>query len=374
MITKTKVDALKPGEVLWDSQVGGFCCRARKTTKTYSVFRSVNGRKQRFTIGRHGDITADQARKEAKRIVAELALGRDPAAHSASKNEMTVKDLGNLFLEQHVAGLKPNSRLDYERQLRLHILPALGKVPARALTRKDVLALHRKMRDTPPAANHVVRVLSAMYNFAKDNEYLNVDNPASRVKQYKEAKRETYLSQDQITRLWGVLDDFKHQRIADLVRLLLLTGCRKGELLNLEWSHVDLERGVLNLPDSKTGAKTIILSPDAEAIFSRLGRDNPDGYVWPGDNGSLAGNALTWHWERIRAQAGLDQVRLHDLRHSFASLAISAGVPLATVGGLMGHKDLKSTQRYAHLDDPALRAGAAVVGAAVNGIAKGKRK
>lgn len=370
MITKAKVDAMTPGDVLWDSQIGGFCCRARKASKTYSVFRSVNGRKQRFTIGKHGDITADQARKEAKRIVAELALGRDPASQNTSKSEMTVQDLGNLFLEQHVAGLKPNSRLDYERQLRLHILPALGKLPAKAVARKDVLALHRKMRQTPPAANHVVRVISAMYNFAKHNEYLDVNNPASRVKQYKETKRETYLSQGQVARLWGVLDNFKHQGIADLVRLLLLTGCRKGELLNLEWAQVDLERGVLNLPDSKTGSKQVVLSPDAVAIFKRLGRDNPNGYVWPGDNGSLAGNALTWHWDHIRKQADLEGVRLHDLRHSFASLAISAGVPLATIGGLLGHKDLKSTQRYAHLDDPALRAGAAAVGQAINSNSK----
>jgi integrase len=209
-----------------------------------------------------------------------------------------------------------------------------------------------------------------MYNFAKDNEYLNVDNPASRVKQYKENKRETYLSPSQVERLWGVLDDFKHQHMADLIRLLLLTGCRKGELLNLEWDHVDLERGVLNLPDSKTGSKQVVLSPDAMAIFKRLGRDNREGHVWQRVNGSLAGNALTWHWERIRAQAGLDHVRPHDLRHSFASLAISAGVPLATIGGLLGHKDLKSTQRYAHIDDPALRAGAAAVGAAVIGNGK----
>jgi integrase len=370
MITKTKVDAMKNGDVMWDSQIGGFCCRARKTSKTYSVFKSVNGRKQRFTIGRHGDVTADQARKEAKRIVAELALGRDPAPQNTNTKEMTVKDLADLFLDQHVAGLKPNSRLDYERQLRLHILPVLGKLPAKAVARKDVLALHRKMRDTPPAANHVVRVISAMYNFAKDNEYLDVTNPASRVKLYKENKRETYLNPSQVERLWDVLDDFPHQRIADLVRLLLLTGCRKGELLNLEWADVDLERGVLNLPDSKTGSKQVVLSPDAQAIFNGLGRANREGYVWQGENGSIAGNALTWHWERIRAQAGLDHVRLHDLRHSFASLAISAGVPLATIGGLLGHKDLKSTQRYAHLDDPALRAGAAAVGQAINSNGK----
>lgn len=365
-ITKKAVDQLQPKATLWDDKTRGFYCQAGTRFKSYGVFRWFQGRKRRWVLGKHGDLTPDQARREAQRIVAEIALGRDPYP-AQPKGGMSVADLCDKFLEQYVVRLKPNSRKDYERQIRMRVLPAWGTKSISALTRADVMELHNSMAGTPYVANHTKRIISAMFNFAKDHGYYTGENPASRIKQFKEVPRTRYLSQGEIERLLGVLDTYHNQRIADLVRLLLLIGTRKGELLSLRWEHVDLERGVLNLPDSKTGAKVVILNPDAQAVFKRLGRGDFGGYVWPGDRGSITAPALDWHWQRVRQQAGLQGVRLHDLRRSFASVCASNGVQLQVVGALLGHKDLKSTQRYAYLYDETLRDAAAVVGKAING-------
>jgi integrase len=280
---------------------------------------------------------------------------------------MTVAQLSKVFLEQHAARLKPNSRLDYERQLRLHILPAFGKLAVGAVAHRDVMTLHSKMADTPVAANHVKRVIHKLFEFAKDMGFHSGDNPASRVKQYKEQPKERYLSHDEVGRLLVVLDDYQDQHVSAAIKLLLLTGCRKSEITTLEWDHVNLDRGLLVLPDSKTGAKAVVLSPDAVAVLAGIQRLDGCPWVIPSRTGKGCQQGLQWHWQAIRSAAGLDGVRLHDLRHSFASLAVSAGVPLATIGGLLGHKDLKSTARYAHLFDDALRDGAAAVGQAVKG-------
>jgi integrase len=366
-ITKRTVDAMQPGDTIRDDKLTGFECRCRKRYKTYSVLRRFGGKKQRWTIGKHGDLTPDQARKEAQRIIAEIALGRDPAPQRDKPDGMTVAQLSKVFLEQHAARLKPNSRLDYERQLRLHILPAFGKLAVGAVAHRDVMTLHSKMADTPVAANHVKRVIHKLFEFAKDMGFHSGDNPASRVKQYKEQPKERYLSHDEVGRLLVVLDDYQDQHVSAAIKLLLLTGCRKSEITTLEWDHVNLDRGLLVLPDSKTGAKAVVLSPDAVAVLAGIQRLDGCPWVIPSRTGKGCQQGLQWHWQAIRSAAGLDGVRLHDLRHSFASLAVSAGVPLATIGGLLGHKDLKSTARYAHLFDDALRDGAAAVGQAVKG-------
>ena len=387
-ITKRAVDALAAGRsdvFLWDTEIKGFGLKATPAgNKVYILQYRMGGRgapTKRVTIGRHGTLTPEQARVAAGRMAGAIKGGADPAAiRAAEKGAPTVSGLAARFLAEHVATkAKPRTAAEYERLIGKIILPALGRRRVRDVTRADVARLHHEYRKAPYEANRVLAVLSKMMNLAeKWGERPDGFNPCRHVEKYRERKRERFLSEAELARLGGVLaaaerDGSEGPYAVAAVRLLALSGARLTEILTLRWEHVDFERACLRLPESKTGAKTIYLSPPALALLSSLPRIEGNPYVIPGERTGEHLVNLEKPWRRIRARAELADVRLHDLRHSFASFGAGAGLGLPVIGALLGHTQAATTQRYAHLAaDPLKRASDLIGGRIAAAMGNGK--
>ena len=381
-ITKRTVDALRAAAdgrevVLWDSEIKGFGVRVRRGVKTYVLQYRVGGGRdaplRKLTIGKHGSPwTADEARAEARRLLGLVAHGKDPAgAKAAAKAAPTVSELAQRFLTEHVeAKRKPWTAREYRRLLDHVILPALGSKRAVDLTRQDVTRLHHARRATPTEANRALAVLSTMMNLAERwGERADGSNPCRHVGKYPERRRERFLSAQELARLGDVLAGYPRGRRmetacgyhAAAIKLLVFTGARLGEVLSLQWQWIDWERGKARLPDSKTGAKTLHLPPPALAVLAELPRVEGNPHVIVGGKTGAALVNLEKPWRAIRKAAGLDDVRLHDLRHSFASTAASGGMGLPIIGKMLGHTQAQTTQRYAHLASDPVKAAAATV-------------
>ena len=377
-ITKRAVDALRSAAdgrelVLWDTELAGFGVRVQRgDAKSYILrYRAGRGRTaplRKLTIGRHGSPwTPDQARTEAKRLSGLVAHGKDPAgAKAAAKAAPTVADLAQRFLDEHAESKrKARTAAEYRRLLGKIILPALGKRKVAEITRAEITKLHHGNRAAPYQANRVLAVLGKMFSLA-ERWGLRPDgsNPCRHVERFAERKRERFLSAAELGRLGDILADYDGSPYyAAAIKLLVFTGARLGEVLGLRWEWIDFERGEARLPDSKTGAKTIHLPPPALAVLAELPRveSNPHAIV-----GGVAGAPLVnlqKPWRAIRKAARLEDVRLHDLRHAFASIAVSSGMGLPIIGKMLGHTQAQTTQRYAHLaSDPVKAAAAAVAG------------
>jgi len=377
-ITKRSVDALRAEAdgaeaVLWDSELKGFGVRVQRGgAKSYVLhYRVGTGRGaplRKLTIGRHGSPwTPETARKEAKTLLGMIEDGADPAADKMARREApTIAELAERFLAEHAeAKRKGSTAAEYRRLLNKIILPALGKRKAADVTRADVTKLHHANRAAPYQANRLLAVLSKMFNLA-ERWGLRSDgsNPCRHVEKFAERKRERMLSPAELARLGDALaaHDGSPYAVA-AVKLLVFTGARLGEVLGLKWEWIDFERGEARLPDSKTGAKTLHLPPPALAVLAVLPRLDGNPYVIAGAKEGAALVNLEKPWRAIRKPAGLDDVRLHDLRHAFASVAASSGMGLPIIGKMLGHTQAATTARYAHLaSDPVKAAAAAVAG------------
>jgi len=383
-LTKREVDKHKPkgrDYFVWDDQLPGFGVRVFASgAKSYLVQYRQGGRTRRATIGKHGVFTPEQARLQAKILLGDVAKGGDPAEDRFIKHkDPTVSALIDLYLKEGPQ-TRPNKKASSweadTRNLYNHVRPLLGNRKLRSLKKSDVQRFQadvtsgktkRKAEKTKPRGKSVVRggasvgarataTLRAMLSFAVERGLLP-HNPASGVQLNKGRRMERFLSPEELKELGKVLAKEEHKTehiwVVAAIRLLILTGCRKGEVLNLKWSHVDLERCVLRLPDSKTGAKIVPIGQPVIDLLEKLPRLAGSEYVLPSvkSDGPLVG--LQKAWEGIRAKAKLGDVRLHDLRHSFASIAVAGGASLYMVGKILGHKDTRTTQLYAHLaDDP----------------------
>ena len=388
-ITKRAVDALKPGAdgaeaVLWDTEVKGFGVRVQRGgTKSYIVhYRTGSGRRaplRKLTIGKHGaPWTPEQARSEAKRLLGIVETGADPAADKIARKEApTLGDLAERFLAEHAeAKRKASTATEYRRLLDRIILPALGKRKVIEITRQDVGKLHHSLRQAPYQANRVLAVLSKMFNLA-EHWGLRPDglNPCRHVEKFGERKRERMLSSAELGRLGEALSAHAGSPYtAAAVKLLVFTGARLNEVLSLRWDWIDFDRGEARLPDSKTGAKTLHLPPPALSVLAELPRLDGNPHVIVGHKTGAAMVNLEKPWRAIRATAGLDDVRLHDLRHAFASVAASSGMGLPIIGKMLGHTQAATTHRYAHLaSDPVKAAAAAVAGKIAAAMGSGSR-
>jgi integrase len=382
-ITKRTVDQVAAG-VTWDREIKGFGVRCRQSGAKYYVLKMrVGGRQRWITIGRHGSPwTPDTARREAQRLLGLKATGQDPATdRDRQKGAVTIAELGTRFLEEYVVQhCKPRTAEEYQRVIKSYIVPVLGKHRIDDLTRADVAGLHHKLRDRPYQANQSIRVLSKMMNLAEEWG-LRTDgrNPCRHVKKFKELKRERYLTMEELRQLGKVLSDAQGAQtespfVLVAIGLLILTGARLREILTLRWEHVDLQHGVLRLPDSKTGAKPIYLSTAAINMLRTMPsmQDNP--FVIAGKNTGAPLINLQNPWRRIRAKAGLDDVRIHDLRHSFASVAAGTGMSLPMIGKLLGHTQASTTQRYAHLAADPVRAASNLIGSEISAAMNGKKR
>jgi integrase len=381
-ITKRAVDRLTPGAFLWDR---GFGIKGNADgSKSYLLSYRIGRRKRRYTIGTHGSPwTPDSARKEATRLLALVASGVDPMAmKSAVRAAPTVRELVERFLREHAdAKRKATTAKRYRGILEKLVIPAIGNIAVTDVTRADIAALHHRLRDTPVTANRMVLVVSKMFNLA-ERWGLRPDgtNPARHVERYREQSRERYLSADEFRRLGEALATAATEPVLvpgeteprllspfalAAIKLLIYTGARRSEILTLKWEHVDLERGVLALPDSKTGRKPVFLNAPARDVLAALPRIDGNPYVIAGarDKAHLVNVSETWY--AVRALAGLKDVRLHDLRHSLASVGAGAGLSLPVIGGLLGHTQAQTTKRYAHLAADPLRPAAELVGARI---------
>ncbi|MCB1507071.1 MAG: tyrosine-type recombinase/integrase [Hyphomicrobiaceae bacterium] len=358
-LTRTVIENMGPGDVLWDREVSGFGVRRRtRTTSFFVIYRSrVTSQQRRLTLGRHGRLTVEEARREAKVVLGDVERLRDPQADRMRRRAVpTVADVANQFLNEHVAPkLKPRTAAEYRRLLDKRILPTFGRQRIDAISEKVVGRWHVSLGKTPREANHAAAVLSSLMSFAEARgERPRNSNPVQGLRRYREAAHERYLTPAEFGRLGAALDDAEAAGRISLfaiaaIRLLVLTGARREEVRTLKWISVNLERRLLFLPDSKTGRKTILLNDLAVNLLAALPLTEENAFVFCGAKRGEPIKDMIGPWHAIRSVAGLDNVRLHDLRHSFASMAATNGVPLALLGRLIGHRSIRTTERYAHL-------------------------
>ena len=364
-LTNRAVAALKVERdmVYWDRDLPGFGVRVYPGGgKVYIAQAREPGKKiRRVTVGRHDVLNADRARRRAAFIIARIRAGEDPLPLPLAarfNGGPTVADLAERYLEEHVAvRLKPETQRRVRVLLHSHILPALGRLPLEAVERSHVVGFHQDLSDRPVTANKAIKVLSHMYRLGEAWGLVPESfNPCRSVEKYPERSRERFLTDAEFSRLGRELDKAVDSGAAPLaavtaIRLLMLTGCRKSEILTLRWSDVDLAAGELHLSDAKTGPRAVQLPPTAARLLEALPGRKGSPWVFPGNDrdGRFSGGGLDRVWQAVRAQAGLDDVRMHDLRHSFASRALALGETLPVIGKLLGHSDIETTARYAHL-------------------------
>ncbi|WP_300527698.1 site-specific integrase [Maricaulis sp.] len=377
-ITKRSVDALTPKDrefFVWDRQIPGFGVRVSpKGRKVYVVQYRNGGRTRRMSLGVHGAITPDQARDLARQRLGEVASGEDPSGQvQRERRAPNINALCDRFLDEYVPlRCKPTTAREYRRACDLFIRPKLGTHRIQDVTRPDVAELHHNLRNKPYQANRVLGVLSKMFNLA-EVWGLRPDgsNPTRHVQKYPERKRERFLSPEEIETLWQTLehvvtrgDETVH--VAAAFKLLLLTGCRLSEIQTMKWSYI---RGnTLWLPDAKTGPRRVILSASALQLIADLPSVDGNPYVIVGAIDGQHVTDLQKPWRRIRKEAKLEDVRIHDLRHTYASLAAMAGHSLHMIGKLLGHTQAQTTARYAHLADAVTRRAADEVDGLISGF------
>ena len=375
-ISRRTVDKLsaRHGAVCWDRALPGFGVRVYASgSKVYVVQFRADGRSKRITIGRDGIITPAQARRRAARILARVQAGRSPVPQrDRLPSGPTVQDVAKRFLAEHVdVRYKPHTVKAVHRLFIKFILPAFGKVPAESLRCEQVAALHERLRRTPRLANYVVEMLSAMFKRAQAWRMVPDDtNPCTGVLKYKRPPRERFLTDAEFTRLGRVLSELEEggqvsSHAAAAIRLLMLTGCRRNEIVALRWDEVNLKRKELRLRQAKSGPRTVPLSPAAVRVLSRRPRapDNP--WVIPGGKKGEYLKYIHDPWCKVRARANLEDVRLHDLRHSFASRALVLGESLPMIGKLLGHTRVETTARYAHVGEDFVKEAAARIAASI---------
>ena len=368
-LTKRHIEALEPTDkdyFVWDGDLSGFGIRVFPTGRKQFVVQYRYGRiSRRMSLGRFGAITPDQARGLALEAIVKLRNDIDPISEKRGRRDaLLVKELAQRFDEEHIeVHLKASTAKEYRRNLKLFILPAIGHLRIIDVTRADISKYHHDWRHRPYQANRNLEIISKMFNLA-ELWGLRPDgtNPRKHIRKYPEKKRERYFSAGELQALGRVLAEMEEERIElhsaiAAIRLLLFTGCRLGEIMSLRWEHVDLEANVLRLPDSKTGAKVVHLGSAAASVLRACEQIPENPFVVVGRNEGAHLTDLQPFWQRLRGRAGLKNARIHDLRHTFASVAVSNGQTLPMIGKLLGHTQVQTTARYAHLaNQPVLQA------------------
>ena len=331
----------------------------------YRVGGGRAGRQRWVTLGVHGVLTCEQAREQATQILAAARRGEDPQdSRRLMRGALTVADLWRRYEAEHLPRKKAKSTEDDQQKARDYVLPKLGRLRVNEVTRADVQRLHQSLAARPYQANRVLALVSKMMSLAEAWGMRGENsNPCRHVDKFKEEARRRYLNAAELACLGTAIRNGQQTGTINVyaaaaIQLLLLTGARLNEMLSARWQWVDWDRRVINLPDSKTGAKPIYLSDAALGVLRTL-HDHPDrgtsDYIIKGRHHGKPLVNLTKPWRRLCMAADLNDVRLHDLRHTAASIGVGSGVTLPIVGRLLGHSQPQTTQRYAHVDsDPAL--------------------
>ena len=377
-ISRSTVEAMKVDRdtVFWDRDQPGFGVRVFPSgTKMYIAQARHGGKSIRVTLGRHGVITADEARGRASRVINRIRAGEnaiDSPLPARFHGGATVADLAARYMEQHVgAHCRDSTAASLRKLIERHILPAFGRLPLMAVEREQVVAFHAHRIGIPATANRAVTLLSHMYAKAADWGMVpDGTDPCRGIEKYPQKGRERFLTDTEFRRLGEILSKAPSEGGVSIyavaaIRLLMLTGCRKNEILTLKWEWVDLEAGEMRLPETKTAPRTVPLSPAAVQVLAELPRIEGNPWVIPGQKPGSHMVNLAGPWRIVRKRAGIPEVRLHDCRHSFASRALALGESLPAIAKLLGHSHIRTTERYAHLARDSVRASAARVAASI---------
>jgi len=349
---------------LWDTEVKGFGLRVQPSGRRSYIykFRTPDGRRRNRKIGDPETLTAEAARRIVLGMVSDAALGKMVIDDKPKQKSITMRKMCDLYLEDYARlHKKPKSVEDDTRYIDKDIKPRLGSKSLSEIRSKDIVKIHSSLADTPIKANRLLALLSKMFNLAEEWEYRDANtNPTQHLRKYKETPRERFLTQEEMVALEKTLADAERKNevspsVIHALRVLLMTGARLQEVLTMKWEYVDFESSKINLPDSKSGKKTIWLSDKARDYIDAIPHKRGNPFVFPGQRtGSQLVN-LQKPWRKLRTTAGIEDVRIHDLRHTYASLAVSQNLSLPIVGKLLGHKSTKSTERYAHLYDEVMK-------------------
>ena len=429
-VTKRLVEGAEVRErdyIICDDELRGFAIRVLPSGKRYYIVQyRIGTRYRRMSLGQHGVLTTEKARTKAFGLLAAVKDGKDPAGdRQQGRNAPTVAELAQRFDKEHIAvRLKPGTAREYRRNLRRFILPAIGRLKVADVTKADIARLHHELRHIPYQANRNLEVISKMFNLA-ELWGLRPDgsNPRRHIRKYPEEKRERYLSPAELAALGEALSLAEQEGVEDpyaiaAIRLLIFTGCRLNEIMTLKWEYADFEARCLRLPDSKTGARLVHLGAPALEVLSGLERRSDNPWVICGRKASARRTDLQPPWQRFRRRAtvrlwaraqgsaaadlvhrlerrfdreptydeclaaakkqGLDlstgfvDVRIHDLRHSFASGAVALGESLPMIGKLLGHTQVQTTARYAHLAADPVKAAAERVSSNIAALVNGQ--
>lgn len=370
-ITKTSVEAMTPGlkdDYLWDSQLKGFAVKMTSAgTRIYLVKYEIGGHQRRYTIGRHGSPwTPADARKKAQEVLGQVAAGLDPfAEREIDRRRLRVDEAFERFLNEHVkAKRRPSTLKDYSSNWRRFVQPALGRLHVDKVDRPRVMALHRDMSATPYQANRTLALMSKFFNWCEQqNLRPQGTNPCRHVEKYPETARQNFLSGAQLRSLGGAIDLALENGIisahaAAALEALILTGARKNEILKLEWRDIDWERETIHIRAPKERrSKYLKLTPALCKVLEKLPRNDANPFVFRGQKALSHLTDLKRPWQRACELAGLKDVRLHDIRHTYASVGAGSGLSLPMIGRMLGHSQAATTQRYAHLaEDPVQQA------------------
>ena len=359
-LTQRRVDALKPRTKtcdIRDTDIKGFGIRILPSgRKRYFLHSQVDGKRLWHAIGDAEDITLDHARTQARSMLGSRRSGEDPASGTCDIPFETVAEEVFRRYRRHWKPSTLKVNLNYYRN---QILPWFRGRPIAGITRRDIQQWFASLHATPVAADRSAPVLSVILKQAEVYGYRpEGSNPCTGIKRYRRRGRERFLTADEMRRLGRVLDCYRESHLLEtsIVRLLLLTGCRKSEILTLRWS--EYREGKLHLSDTKTGPRTVWLSSAARRIIDGLPRSSSWVFLSPRRNCHLSSGVLHEFWRNVRAEAGIDDVRCHDLRHTYASVALAHGETILTIGRLLGHNDPATTLKYTHLADAAVHEAA----------------
>lgn len=379
-LTKRFVESIEPqlGKNIqhWDSELKGFGVLVLPSgRRTYFVqYVNANRVKKHLKIGVHGQINAEDARSLAKQHLGEITKGKDPAAQKkANKESPLMKDLVRDYLVRHAEGKKqPKSYKEDKRMSEKFILPALGNQRVSEVSRRDIESIHLQLEKTSVQANRVLSLLSKMFNLAIEWGW-RLDHPVNGIQRYHEEKRDVWLQDQELNRFWEAVERYPNRLQAIALKLLIYTGARKNELLKATWDQFDLEKGVWTMPPRSTKQKKhhrIPISEQAVAALKTLQELNKNNspYLFPGKKENKPLEDIKSFWNKIRKEADIEEVHVHDLRHTYASHLVSSGLSLSIVGKLLGHTQASTTQRYAHLADEPLREATALFGAKMDQI------
>ncbi len=403
-LTERTVKAASKTGIIWDTELTGFGLRVGATAKTFFYNYRIHGRERRIKIDTYPKASAESARDDAETYALKVRKGIDPLAEKqAADGASTVADVWADYEQEHLPDKRESSRRGDRDNWERYIKPELGRFKAETVTRSQVRKLHASIKQHAPyQANRVLALVSKLFNHAKIEMDLSIDNPAKGVKKAPEKARKRYLSAEELQRLARVLEEYPHlarhrlpksewkhkdgklvksklvrlkrpdpERLqsANIVRLIMLTGCRKGEALAAKWDQFDLAAGKWTKPAATTKQDQDHEAPlNSAAVELLKGIEQEGEYLFPGEHGHQ--KDIKSAWETIRERAGIEDVRVHDLRHTYASVLVSAGQSLPVIGALLGHTQSKTTERYAHLFDDPLRKATEAAGAVLSGKPK----